>query len=88
MDIQAAKDLPMKGIVAMNYLVAKNSAYTAPEVVGNTRGAILASNHIFAGLETPMGLNSSKDEGNATHIEGLWRRNTTLKLAKHGTSVL
>ena len=82
MDIQAAKDLPMKGIVAMNYLVAKNSAYTAPEVVGNTRGAILASNHIFAGLETPMGLNSSKDEGYATHIEGLWRRNTTLKAGK------
>lgn len=82
MDIQAAKDLPMKGFVAMNYLVAKNSAYTAPEVVGNTRGAILASNHIFAGLETPMGLNSSKDEGNATHIEGLWRRNTTLKAGK------
>lgn len=82
MDIQAAKDFPMKGIVAMNYLVAKNSAYTAPEVVGNTRGAILASNHIFAGLETPMGLNSSKDEGNATHIEGLWRRNTTLKAGK------
>lgn len=82
MDIQAAKDLPMKGIVAMNYLVAKNGAYTAPEVVGNTRGAILASNHIFAGLETPMGLNSSKDEGNATHIEGLWRRNTTLKAGK------
>ena len=82
MDIQAVKDLPMKGIVAMNYLVAKNSAYTAPEVVGNTRGAILASNHIFAGLETPMGLNSSKDEGNATHIEGLWRRNTTLKAGK------
>ena len=82
MDIQAAKDLPMKGIVAMNYLVAKNSVYTAPEVVGNTRGAILASNHIFAGLETPMGLNSCKDEGNATHIEGLWRRNTTLKAGK------
>lgn len=82
MDIQAAKDLPMKGIVAMNYLVSKNSAYTAPEVVGNTRGAILASNHIFAGLETPMGLNSCKDEGNATHIEGFWRRNTTLKAGK------
>lgn len=82
MDIKAARDLSMKGIVAMNYLVAKNSAYTAPEVVGNTRGAILASNHIFAGLETPMGLNSSKGEGNATHIEGLWRRNTTLKAGK------
>lgn len=82
MDIKAARDLSMKGIVAMNYLVAKNSTYTAPEVVGNTRGAILASNHIFAGLETPMGLNSCKDEGNATHIEGLWRRNTTLKAGK------
>lgn len=82
MDIKAARDLSMKGIVAMNYLVTKSSAYTAPEVVGNTRGAILASNHIFAGLETPMGLNSCKDEGNATHIEGLWRRNTTLKAGK------
>ena len=82
MDIKAARDQSMKGIVAMNYLVAKNSAYNAPEVVGNTRGAILASNHIFAGLETPMGLNSCKDEGNATHIEGLWRRNTTLKAGK------
>ena len=82
MDIKAARDLSMKGIVAMNYQVAKNSAYTAPEVVGNTRGAILASNYIFAGLETPMGLNSCKDEGNATHIEGLWRRNTTLKAGK------
>lgn len=82
MDIKATRDQSMKGIVAMNYLVAKNSAYTAPEVVGNTRGAILASNHIFAGLETPMGLNSCKDEGNATHIEGLWRRNTTLKAGK------
>lgn len=82
MDIKAARDLSMKGIVAMNYLVAKNNAYTAPEVVGNTRGAILASNHIFAGLETPMGLNSCKNEGNATHIEGLWRRNTTLKAGK------
>ncbi len=82
MDIKAARDLSMKGIVAMNYRVAKNSAYTAPEVVGNTRGAILASNHIFAGLETPMGLNSCKDEGNATRIEGLWRRNTTLKAGK------
>ena len=82
MDIKATRDQSMKGIVAMNYQVAKNSAYTAPEVVGNTRGAILASNHIFAGLETPMGLNSCKDEGNATHIEGLWRRNTTLKAGK------
>lgn len=82
MDIKATRDQSMKGIVAMNYLVAKNSAYTAPEVVGNTRGAILASNHIFAGLETPMGLNSCKDEGNATHIEGLWKRNTTLKAGK------
>ena len=29
-----------------------------------------------------MRLNSCKDEGNATHIEGLWRRNTTLKAGK------
>lgn len=79
LDVNTAKDIAMKGVVAMNYKVAKSNTHTAPVVVGNTRGAVLASNHIFAGLETPMGLNSSQDAGNATDIEGLWRRNTVLK---------
>lgn len=70
----------MKGIVAMNYRVEKNKEYTVPQVIGNTRGALLASNHIFAGLETPMGINECQDKANAQYAEmtGLWRRNTTL----------
>lgn len=36
-------------------------------VVGNTRGAILASPKIFAGLETPMGVNSVADHTNTVN---------------------
>lgn len=70
----------MKGIVAMNYKVEKCNQYTVPGIIGNTRGALLASNHIFAGLETPMGINECKDSPtkNFSEMTGLWRRNTTL----------
>ncbi len=50
-------DVAMKNIRPMIYTVDNVAAGSAPEVVGNTRGAVLASNKIFAGLETPMGKN-------------------------------
>jgi hypothetical protein len=34
------------------------AAGSAPKVVGNTRGAVLMSNKIFAGLETPTAYNT------------------------------
>lgn len=51
----ANKNVAMHNVVPMIYEV---DAANAPEVVGNTRGAVLASSTIFAGLETPTGLNS------------------------------
>lgn len=58
MDLAAnGTDVEMKSVVPMAYSVDA-AAYSAPAVVGNTRGAILASDHIFAGLETPMGINA------------------------------
>lgn len=53
--ITANQDVAMHSIVPMLYQVDANDA---PAVVGNTRGAVLASSTIFAGLETPTGLNS------------------------------
>lgn len=53
--ITANNDVEMHNIIPMSYTIP---AELAPAVVGNTRGAILASDRLFAGLETPTGINS------------------------------
>ena len=58
MEISANGNQEMSSIVPMLYTVNNESGNTVPQVVGNTRGAIIVSNKIFAGLETPMGLNT------------------------------
>ena len=55
MDLTANKDVAMHSIVPMIYMVDNLNGQSVPEVVGNTRGAAIASNRIFAGLETPTG---------------------------------
>ncbi|MBR1712276.1 MAG: hypothetical protein IJ722_02580 [Alloprevotella sp.] len=67
LELTAKRNVAMQAIIPMIYSV--NNAYgPAPKVVGNTRGAILASDHIFAGLETPMGINTV--EGAAQDLSG------------------
>ncbi len=68
LDLTANKDVAMFAITPMIYTVKNEAGYKAPAVVGNTRGAILASDRIFAGLETPMGLNSA--EGGSADLAG------------------
>lgn len=58
LDITASSDQAMTNIIPMIYNVDTSDG-DAPVVVGNTRGAVLASNTIFAGLETPMGINTA-----------------------------
>ena len=65
LNIAAQQDVAMSEITPMIYTVDNIAAGSAPVTVGNTRGAILASNKIFAGLETPMGINST---GSATDM--------------------
>lgn len=85
LDVSADKDIAMQSITPMIYNVDGYKAQSVPEVVGNTRGALIASNKIFAGLETPMGVNSVEVEdtmsatADVLPIQGYWRRNTTLK---------
>ncbi len=57
MEITAnGNDVAMETITPMLYTVQNVAGNTPPVVVGNTRGAVIANNKIFAGLETPMGL--------------------------------
>ncbi len=51
-------DVAMSSITPLYYVVDNVEGHTTPMVVGNTRGAMIASNNIFAGAETPMAFNS------------------------------
>ena len=81
--LTAQADVAMKSIVPMIYEV---DAENAPSVVGNTRGAVLLSENIFAGLETPTGINSvvsvsdkqlATVESDSGFSYGSWIRDTT-----------
>lgn len=56
------KDVKMYAIIPMQYTVDAITAGTAPAVSGNTRGSVLISDKIFAGLETPTGYNTAGTE--------------------------
>lgn len=58
LEVTSDADQAMQSITPMIYNVDNEKAQAVPVVVGNTRGAVLASSKIFAGLETPMGVNS------------------------------
>lgn len=58
LELTAVKNVAMNAIIPMHYTVDNSTSEQAPVVVGNTRGAVIASDKIFAGLETPMGKNS------------------------------
>ncbi|MBQ7819410.1 MAG: hypothetical protein IJ341_06890 [Bacteroidales bacterium] len=73
MKISAKEDTEMINIVPMEYTLTDNA--DAVIVNGEVRGAPLTSSKIFAGIETPLGINSV--EGST--IKGLWSRATTLK---------
>ena len=58
MELTGRGDVNMHHIVPMLYSVDTKEAGSVPAVVGNTRGSVLMSNRIFAGLETPMAYNT------------------------------
>ena len=58
LELTAVRDVAMNAVIPMHYTIDNSSSEHAPVVVGNTRGAVIASDKIFAGLETPMGKNS------------------------------
>ena len=61
MELKGVDDVDMFNIIPMIYNVDTKAAGSTPAVVGNTRGAILMSNKILAGLETPTAYNTVGD---------------------------
>lgn len=80
MEITAMQDVAMHAIIAMQYDGRPENSTEMPKVVGNTRGAIIASPEIFAGLETPTGVNSVIENADGTYsLKGIWSRHTKLE---------
>ncbi len=61
MELYGVDDVDMFNVIPMMYNVDTKAAGSTPAVVGNTRGAVLMSNKIFAGLETPTAYNTVGD---------------------------
>lgn len=72
LEITAAKRTKMMAVTPMIYEVANVEGVASPQVVGNTRGAILAGDRIFAGAETPMALNSANGTGATSFDHQAW----------------
>ncbi len=58
MELVGVDDVDMYNIIPLMYNVDTKAAGSAPAKVGNTRGAVLMNNKIFAGLETPTAYNT------------------------------
>ena len=69
MELTGVDDVDMFNVIPMIYNVDTKAAGSTPKVVGNTRGATIVSNKIFAGLETPTAYNTV---GQATGEEDAW----------------
>ena len=74
MDLTGVDAVDMFNIIPMVYNVDTQAAGSTPKVVGNTRGATIVSDKIFAGLETPTAYNTV---GEATGEEDVWNLKDT-----------
>lgn len=75
MELTGVDDIDMYHIMALDYRVNTVEAGSKPAVVGNTRGAVILSNKIFAGLENPVGYNTV---GDALGDENSWTLSESL----------
>lgn len=74
MDLKGVNNVDMFNVIPLIYNVDAKAAGSTPKVIGNTRGAVLMSNKIFAGLETPTAYNTV---GGATGEEDNWNLTKT-----------
>ncbi len=75
MELKGVDDVDMFNIIPLAYNVDTKTAGSTPKVIGNTRGAVIMSNKIFAGLENPVAYNTV---GGATGEEDIWNLTTTV----------
>ena len=75
MELTGVDNVDMFNVIPLIYNVDTKAAGSAPKTVGNTRGAVLMSNKIFAGLETPTAYNTA---GGASNDANNWNKVSAL----------
>ena len=75
MELTGIDDVDMFNVIPLIYNVDTKAAGSPPKSIGNTRGAVLMSNKIFAGLEHPVAYNTV---GGASGDEDSWKLTTTM----------
>ena len=83
MELKGVNDVDMYNVIPMIYNVDTKAAGSTPKVVGNTRGATIVSDKIFAGLETPTAYNTV---GEASGEENSWDLKDTRSASLTATS--
>ena len=83
MELKGVNDVDMYNVIPMIYNVDTQGAGSTPKVVGNTRGATIVSDKIFAGLETPTAYNTV---GGASGDEDAWILKSTQSASLTSTS--
>ena len=83
MELTGVDAVDMYNVIPMIYNVDTEAAGSTPKVVGNTRGATIVSDKIFAGLETPTAYNTV---GGATGEEDAWNLKDTKSVSLTATS--
>ena len=83
MELKGVDAVDMYNIIPMIYNVDTKAAGSTPKVVGNTRGAVLMSDKIFAGLETPTAYNTV---GGASGEEDAWNLSETKSVSLTASS--
>lgn len=78
--ITAEGDLDMYDIIPLKYNV-NCKGIEKPAVVGNTRGAVIMSNTIFAGLENPVAYNTVGESGEEDDQYDLTKTYETISIA-------
>ncbi len=73
--ITADKSVEMKEITGLSCSLDP-VLNPSPRQSGKTRGSLIVTDHLFAALETPMGINTADAEKNT--VQGKWSRKTTL----------
>ena len=74
MELKGVNDVDMFNIIPMIYNVDTKAAGSTPATIGDTRGKVIMSNKIFAGLETPTAYNTV---GDANEEDNWILKNTT-----------
>lgn len=77
LDLTAKANQAMTNVIPMLYAYDTDKGGEAPAIIGNTRGAVLANDKIFAGLETPMGINSVLPAGSDEIARDSWTTTVT-----------